>query len=65
MNTRQRRDIERLTRNGMYKWRVTRKHSDGDITVRIYKGNITQRYIIDVSGHVFQETVYRGHPNIK
>lgn len=65
MNTRQRHDIDRLSNHGMYKWRVTRKHPDGDITVRIYKGNITQRYIIDVSGHIFQETVFRGHPNIR
>jgi len=41
--------------------KVIKYHRDGDITVRIYKGNITQRYIIDVTGHVFEETVFRGH----
>ena len=61
INQRQRRDILRLTNHGKYKYKITRQHSDGDITVRIYKGNITQRYIIDVSGHVFEETVFRVH----
>jgi hypothetical protein len=59
-NFRQSNDIRRLTRNGQYRYKITRFH-DGDVTVRIYKGNITQRYIIDASGHVFQETVFRGH----
>ena len=58
--TRQLHDIFRLTQHGLYRYKITRYHY-GDITVRIYKGNITQRYIIDASGHVFEETVFRGH----
>jgi hypothetical protein len=63
-NSKQLNDIHRLTHNGQYRYKITRFHY-GDITVRIYKGNITQRYIIDISGHVFQETVYRGHSGLK
>jgi hypothetical protein len=59
-NSKQINDIRRLTRIGQYRYKITRFHY-GDITVGIYKGNITQRYIIDASGHIFQETVYRGH----
>jgi len=61
-NSKQINDIKRLTHNGQFRYRITRFHY-GDITVRIYKGNITQRYIIDASGHVFEETVFRGHKN--
>ena len=60
LNQKLRRNISRLTRHGKYRYKITRYHTDGDITVRIYIGNITQRYIIDVTGHIYKENVFRG-----